>query len=143
MVSMLNSYLNAGDMPSEESLAECAQDTGGSCRFLSCDASRHAKCAGWSGGYHCICPPGTCAINGECKTTQARGGKRSVGYLNPVLYRYEGSDVFNDITQGSNKCARSGEPCCGGYEAGPGWDPVTGLGTVNFAKVMEILHVTP
>ncbi|OBZ66344.1 Aorsin [Grifola frondosa] len=42
------------------------------------------------------------------------------------------SGAFNDITNGSN-------PGCGtaGFKAEPGWDPVTGLGTLNFRKLLD------
>jgi tripeptidyl-peptidase-1 len=39
---------------------------------------------------------------------------------------------FHDITKGTN-------PGCGtlGFSASKGWDPVTGLGTPNFTKLMD------
>ncbi|KAL9011477.1 MAG: hypothetical protein Q9173_003676 [Seirophora scorigena] len=56
-------------------------------------------------------------------------GKGSVGFVNPTLYANPGA--LNDITQGTN-------PGCGtsGFEAVSGWDPVTGLGTPNFPKLL-------
>ncbi|KAF8322236.1 subtilisin-like protein [Clavulina sp. PMI_390] len=53
-------------------------------------------------------------------------GKPVLGFLNPWLYANPGA--FNDITTGSN-------PGCGtnGFSATTGWDPVTGLGSPNFA----------
>ena len=42
---------------------------------------------------------------------------RQLGFINPVLY--QNPAALTDITSGSN----------GAYAAGPGWDPVTGLGT--------------
>ncbi|KAJ7107249.1 subtilisin-like protein [Mycena crocata] len=55
-------------------------------------------------------------------------GKPVLGYLNPWLYANPGA--FNDITAGSN-------PGCGtsGFPAKSGWDPVTGLGTPNYAAM--------
>ncbi|KAL8986875.1 MAG: hypothetical protein Q9177_003869 [Variospora cf. flavescens] len=57
-------------------------------------------------------------------------GKGSVGFVNPTLYA--NPDALNDITQGTN-------PGCGtsGFAAVSGWDPVTGLGTPNFPKLMD------
>ncbi|VVB63363.1 Pro-kumamolisin, activation domain [uncultured archaeon] len=45
---------------------------------------------------------------------------KSVGYLNPLIYNGRAMSLaaFHDITVGSN----------GAYNAGPGWDPCTGLG---------------
>ncbi|KAH8978494.1 hypothetical protein EDB92DRAFT_1909434, partial [Lactarius akahatsu] len=50
----------------------------------------------------------------------------ALGFLNPWLYGIA-SQGFNDITSGSN-------PGCDtdGFSAVPGWDPVTGLGTLIF-----------
>ncbi|KAI0126324.1 peptidase S8/S53 domain-containing protein [Xylariales sp. AK1849] len=56
-------------------------------------------------------------------------GKSTVGFINPFIYA--NADIFNDITQGNN-------PGCGtdGFTAVTGWDPVTGLGTPNFPKML-------
>ncbi|KAH9886275.1 subtilisin-like protein [Cubamyces lactineus] len=58
-------------------------------------------------------------------------GKKPVGWINPAIYSPQFNGVFNDITNGSN-------PNCGtqGFLATPGWDPVTGLGTPNFPKML-------
>eukprot|EP01034_Spumella_vulgaris_P024355 gene24355-30684_t len=68
-----------------------------------------------------------------------REGKTSLGWLNPALYANYQSFV-NDITSGSNNCAAGGKVCCdAGYNAATGWDPVTGLGSVNFTKFSDVL----
>ncbi|KAI0309811.1 family S53 protease-like protein [Amylostereum chailletii] len=56
-------------------------------------------------------------------------GKSPLGFLNPFLYS-TGAAALNDITSGSN-------PGCGtnGFPAMTGWDPITGLGTPNFAAL--------
>lgn len=56
-------------------------------------------------------------------------GKSSVGFINPVLYANPGD--LNDITSGGNMGC--GTP---GFTATTGWDPVTGLGTPNFPKLV-------
>ncbi|KAJ6516949.1 family S53 protease-like protein [Mycena vitilis] len=55
-------------------------------------------------------------------------GKPPLGFLNPFLYSAAGRAALNDITSGTN-------PGCNtnGFSATAGWDPVTGLGTPNFA----------
>ena len=60
----------------------------------------------------------------------AKGGKSPLGFLNPFLYS-TGKSALTDITSGSN-------PGCNtnGFPAAAGWDPVTGLGTPNFAKLL-------
>ena len=58
-------------------------------------------------------------------------GKKSIGFINPVAY--ENPSVFNDITEGGNQgCGTAG------FTAVPGWDPVTGLGTPNFPKMLKL-----
>ena len=62
-------------------------------------------------------------------------GKSTLGFLNPLLYQNAGvRAALNDITQGHNQG-------CGtyGFPASAGWDPTTGLGTMNFAKLRKAL----
>jgi kumamolisin len=57
-------------------------------------------------------------------------GKRA-GFINPTLYA--NPSALTDITQGNNN----------GYNAGPGWDPVTGLGSpVGTAVQTTLASVT-
>ncbi len=58
-------------------------------------------------------------------------GKSPLGFLNPFLYS-TGASALNDITSGSN-------PGCNtnGFPAKAGWDPVTGLGTPDFNKLLS------
>jgi hypothetical protein len=50
----------------------------------------------------------------------------SQGAANSLLYASESRGVFHDVVQGNNTV-----PGQTGYSAGPGWDPVTGLGSVD------------
>ncbi|THH00166.1 hypothetical protein EW145_g7124 [Phellinidium pouzarii] len=61
-------------------------------------------------------------------------GKSPLGFLNPFLYSSVGANALNDVTSGSN-------PGCGtnGFPATTGWDPVTGLGTPDFAKLLTAI----
>ncbi|KAH9009181.1 subtilisin-like protein [Lactarius hengduanensis] len=60
-------------------------------------------------------------------------GKPPLGFLNPWLYG-GGLNGINDIVSGSN-------PGCNtdGFSAVVGWDPVTGLGTPDFLRLMRTL----
>ncbi|KAK7059628.1 subtilisin-like protein [Favolaschia claudopus] len=60
-------------------------------------------------------------------------GKKPVGFINPMIYSPAFQGAFNDITTGTN-------PGCGtpGFNATKGYDPVTGLGTPNFAKLLAL-----
>jgi tripeptidyl-peptidase-1 len=70
-------------------------------------------------------------------------GKGPIGYLNNILYTYA-SRFTNDITIGDSSCVGgSGDlpNCCArrGWSAAPGWDPVTGLGSIDFKKFYEFM----
>ncbi|KAJ7493844.1 family S53 protease [Mycena latifolia] len=58
-------------------------------------------------------------------------GKPVLGFLNPFLYSPAGRAAFTDVTSGNN-------PGCNtnGFSASVGWDPVTGLGTPNFDRLV-------
>ncbi|TFL02170.1 Pro-kumamolisin, activation domain-containing protein [Pterulicium gracile] len=55
-------------------------------------------------------------------------GKPHLGFLNPFIY--QNLDAFNDFITGNN-------PGCGtqGFNATTGWDPVSGAGSPNYAKL--------
>lgn len=63
-------------------------------------------------------------------------GKSSVGFINPTIYKYP--QIFNDINSGGNQGC--GTP---GFTAVSGWDPVTGLGTPNFSKMLATWLLLP
>lgn len=61
---------------------------------------------------------------------------KPVGYLNPLLYnQLTNAGVFNDIVDGNN-----GFLSVPSYKAGAGWDPCTGWGTPNGAKLLQALE---
>jgi kumamolisin len=60
---------------------------------------------------------------------------RRVGFINPLLYSATGAGAFHDVTEGGN---RVGDQAVG-YDAGPGWDACTGLGSPDGEKVLEAL----
>jgi len=70
-------------------------------------------------------------------------GKPALGFVNPALYKLASTKgIFNDITTGENNCcAGQGSPvCCTyGFTASTGWDPLTGLGSVNFNALSAAL----
>mmetsp|Transcript_62169 Transcript_62169/g.162903 ORF Transcript_62169/g.162903 Transcript_62169/m.162903 type:complete len:106 (+) Transcript_62169:1122-1439(+) len=66
-------------------------------------------------------------------------GRPTVGFLNQLLYATTSRSIFSDVTEGDNRCARVGAPCCGGYDAGPGWDAVTGMGSIDWQKLRDAI----
>ena len=67
-------------------------------------------------------------------------GKGSLGWVHPALYANT-SLFFNDITSGHIRCpAGGGIICCKqGYTATSGWDPASGLGSMNYGRMQEAL----
>jgi len=72
---------------------------------------------------------------------------RPLGFLNQGLYRILNSSfyrqAFHDVTTGDNSVTGSdanGNPVpITGYSAGPGWDPVTGVGSPRAAVLAPLL----
>ncbi|KAK5135062.1 hypothetical protein LTR08_005722 [Meristemomyces frigidus] len=71
------------------------------------------------------------ALVNRINEERIKAGKGPVGFINPVLYNNPG--VLNDIVNGTN-------PGCGtdGFSCAEGWDPVTGLGTANYPKMLKL-----
>jgi hypothetical protein len=66
----------------------------------------------------------------------AAADKQPPGFLAPLFYRVAAADpkAFHDVTRGGNL----------GYEAGPGWDAATGLGSPDMARLLNaLLDVLP
>jgi kumamolisin len=60
--------------------------------------------------------------------------KKNVGFLNPFLYANAANGAVKDVTVGTN--AFRGAP---GYNAGPGWDACSGLGTPDGMVILDTL----
>jgi kumamolisin len=69
---------------------------------------------------------GFCALINEART---QAGKAPLGFLNPLLYPLMSTSCFRDITAGSN----------GAFQAGPGYDMVTGIGVPNVNQLIQAL----
>ncbi len=65
-----------------------------------------------------------CLVNQQA----SEAGGKAVGFLNPLLYSQalDSTGAFHDIVSGNN----------GAYDAGPGWDPCTGLGSPDGTKML-------
>eukprot|EP00040_Diaphanoeca_grandis_P027482 m.156566 g.156566 ORF g.156566 m.156566 type:complete len:663 (+) comp31005_c0_seq1:164-2152(+) len=63
-----------------------------------------------------------------------QAGKKQLGLLNPFIYMNE--QAFTDVTIGSDKVGRGGGSLPEGFNCTTGWDPVTGMGTPIFAKLL-------
>lgn len=64
-------------------------------------------------------------------------GKPNLGFLNPLLYSAKGKSALRDVTSGHNQgCGLNGFP------ATTGWDPASGLGSLDFAKMRTVVAST-
>ena len=61
--------------------------------------------------------------------------KKNVGFLNPFLYSNAANGVMLDVTSGTNAIDNT----INGYQAGPGWDACTGLGTPDGTAILNNL----
>lgn len=84
------------------------------------------------GGTSAVAPlwAGLIALINQSRQNQ---GKQTVGYLNPTLYQNSQAllqaNALRDIRVGNN----------GGFTAGSGWDPCTGLGAPDGSKLVTML----
>ena len=69
---------------------------------------------------------GFCALINEAR---ANAGKPALPFLNPLLYPLLGTECFRDIQVGSN----------GAFDAGAGYDLVTGIGVPNVGQLISAL----
>jgi kumamolisin len=69
---------------------------------------------------------GFCALINE---SRAKAGKPALSFLNPQIYPLLGTSCFRDITNGTN----------GAYDAGPGFDLVTGIGVPDIKALLAKL----
>lgn len=85
------------------------------------------------GGGTSIATPIFAAMLTRINEERLAAGMSSVGFVNPVLYAHP--EAFRDVTEGYNEGCWNG---LGGFEAIEGWDPVTGLGTPVFPKLLKV-----
>jgi subtilase family serine protease len=68
---------------------------------------------------------------------------RHLGFVNPAVYQIARSShyhqAFHDITTGPANTAKFPHGTITGYQAGPGWDPVTGWGSPNAEALVPLL----
>lgn len=101
--------------------------------------------AGYVGGTSAATPvfAGMVALLNQYLVHQGALSQPGLGNINPALYRLAQSapQAFHDITQGNNSVpCQPGTPDCAsgsfGYSAGPGYDLVTGLGSIDAANLV-------
>lgn len=83
---------------------------------------------GASGGTSAVAP-----LMAALVTLLNQAKQKNVGFLNPFLYANAGNGVVHDLTSGTNAITGS----VAGYNAGPGWDACTGLGTPDGTAILN------
>ena len=81
---------------------------------------------------------GLVSLLNEARTQK---GRPPMGFLNPWLYAHQ--DMLTDIVDGSNAISRSGTAAPYGFNCTKGYDPVTGLGTPAFTKMLAAALSSP
>lgn len=94
--------------------------------------------------------PIVASIIADLNSVRMAAGKSSLGFLNPFLY-FLAQHALHDITEGAAQGCQgtnlqTGQPVPGvipipyaTWNATPGWDPATGLGTPNFEKLSKLV----
>ncbi|KAL7945380.1 peptidase S8/S53 domain-containing protein [Trichoderma barbatum] len=84
------------------------------------------------GGGTSAAAPIVAAMLTRINEERLKAGMPTLGFVTPALYA--NPSVFNDITVGSSSgCSTTG------FAAAKGWDPVTGLGTPDYPKLLKYL----
>ena len=72
-----------------------------------------------------------------------RIGESGIVYIISLVCVCDGVGIrvcLPSLRQGENNCAAGGNPCCpNGFTAAPGFDPLSGLGSVNFGQLLKVL----
>jgi subtilase family serine protease len=97
------------------------------------------------GGYALLSEGGTSATGpfwaGLIALADQEAG-HPLGFVNPAIYQIARGPLyhkaFHDITTGNNTVAVNGITITG-YQAGPGWNPVTGWGTPDAQVLIPLL----
>lgn len=86
------------------------------------------------GGTSCATPTFAGIIT-SLNDIRLQSGKKTLGFINPLLYQTLQGKGFFDITQGSNP----GVGGCPGFDAIEGWDPASGWGSPNFGILRDLI----
>jgi subtilase family serine protease len=78
--------------------------------------------------------PAFAGMVGLLNDARIQAGKKQLGFLNPFIY--QNTDAFTDITKGNNAIGRGTFNLPYGFNCTQGWDPVTGVGTPIFGKLL-------
>jgi tripeptidyl-peptidase-1 len=92
------------------------------------------------GGTSCASPTSG-GIFGLLNDARLAAGKSSLGFLNPMLYA--NPDALTDCTTGTQGGCKINGESVDGFPAVEGWDPVTGLGSPNYKRLLAVVMELP
>jgi len=78
--------------------------------------------------------PAFAGMIGLINDARLQAGKKPMGFLNPWIYK--NTAAFTDIVKGNNAIGRGTFTLPYGFNCTKGWDPVTGVGTPIFDKML-------
>merc|ERR1712195_48230 len=78
--------------------------------------------------------PAFAGMVGLLNEDRVQKGGKPMGFLNPFIYA--NADAFTDVTKGDNAWGRGSFRTKYGWNCTTGWDPVTGVGTPIFSKLL-------
>jgi tripeptidyl-peptidase-1 len=72
-------------------------------------------------------------------------GKKPLGFLAPLLYTMSTASPasFHDITVGTSSWSRASYSCKYGYGCSVGWDPASGLGSLDYTNALKYVLSLP
>ncbi|KAK2072007.1 hypothetical protein P8C59_006386 [Phyllachora maydis] len=95
----------------------------------------HSNGSWWSVGGTSVSAPIWGALLTLVNEERLAANMSTLGFVHPLLYAHP--DAFTDITTGSNPGCNASYS--NGFPAAEGWDPVTGLGTPIYPKLLRAL----
>jgi len=79
--------------------------------------------------------PAFAGMVGLINEARIQAGGKAMGFLNPFIYK--NMDSFTDVTKGNNAIGRGEYTLPYGFNCTKGWDPITGVGTPVFDKLLK------
>ena len=92
----------------------------------------------WLGGGTSQAAPIIAAMFNLVNEERLAANKSTIGFVNPMLYKHP--EIFNDIRVGKQDKGGLYDNGCGndGFQCGQGWAPVTGLGTPDYPRLLNV-----
>jgi len=84
--------------------------------------------------------PAFAGMIGLINEARLQAGGKPMGFLNPFIYK--NTAAFTDIVKGNNAIGRGEFTLPYGFNCTKGWDPITGVGTPVFDRLLKAALAT-